>query len=264
MALPIALRFAYDGACVDSYARQPDRDTVESRLMEALGHEGLVPGSWHTGSRTDRHVSALGNVGKAVLAREHLRGLVPALNAHLDDGVWATGAARVDADWNPRRASWRRYGYVVPSRGEDEAAMAAACRLFLGRHDMRGFARMEPGRDPVREVQEFSVAADGSAWAFRVQAPNFLWNQVRRVVDAALRVGRGEVDAEAVRQTLASGTPHPCFQVAPAEGLVLERVHYDGLQWDPQAGNVGRRRIRRPWMAARARLAVLEHLLDGA
>lgn len=260
----VALRFAYDGTAFDSYARNPHRRTVEGALIGALRKEGYVEGSFKTGSRTDAGVCALENVCRVEILRKYLRGLVPALQKHLPPGVWVTAAARVDTAWNPRHARRRRYRFEAIARGEDAAAVRAACAAFVGRHDMRAFAKMEEGRNPERNVFMFEAKETGGMWSFAVEGDGFLWNQVRRMVSAALAVGRGDATIADIRTSLASGKPHKSFRVAAAEGLLLERVEYEGLQWDEEAGRLGRQLVPRPLQAARARLRVVEHLRELA
>ena len=259
----VALRIAYDGSRFGAYARDPGvGHSVEGCLVRALRGEGYVDGSLRTGSRTDRGVSARENVLGAALDRPHLRGLVPAVCARLPDGLWLTAACEVPDDWNPRFAASRTYEYLAPGHGEDRARMEAACREFVGRHDVRAFARMEEGRDPVREVLRCEVAPDGGDWRFTVQGRSFLWNQVRRTVDAVLRVGRGEVAVQDVKTALATGVRHARFDRAPAEGLVLASVEH-GLAWDPAAGTVPRAGVERAWQEARVREYVVQSVRGG-
>jgi tRNA pseudouridine38-40 synthase len=261
----VALRIAYDGSAFDSYARQPGRRTTEGSLLGALKHEGYVEGSFKTGSRTDAGVCALENVCRASVRRKTLRGLVPALQKHCPDGLWVTAAAPVAEGWNPRHARRRTYRYEALSRGEDLARLRAACAAFVGRHDMRAFAKMEPGRKPERTV--FACGAEDAGdgvWSFRVTGDGFLWNQVRRMASAALAVGRREADVADVQASLRSGKPHNAFGLAPAEGLTLERVEYDGLEWDPHLGRLGPQLLPKSILAARSRLGVMTHLRELA
>lgn len=234
----VALRFAYDGrAFPRGYARQPEGGTVEDALLDALRRHGYVDGSWRTGSRTDRGVSAAENVAGCQLRRGHLRGLVPAMQSDLPDGVWLTGAARVERAWNPRHAM-RTYAYFAAAEDEDLARMEAACRAFEGRHDMTAFAKLED-RSPRRDIRAFHVRSQGTMWRFSVTSPGFLWNQVRRMVDAVLRVGRGQAELQDIHDSLHSGSRHGSFQMAPADGLLLERVVYDpAIEWTGTAGTV--------------------------
>jgi len=255
--LRAALRIAYDGG-FDAYARQPGRRTVEGCLLDALRPEGYVERSFRSGSRTDRGVSALENVLAVRLDRPHLKGIVPAVQARLPSGLWITGAAPVPEGWNPRHARRRVYRYVAPRGGERLGGMRVAAKAFLGRHDIRAFARLEPGRDPFRAVARFTVAPAPGAWVFRVEGPSFLWNQVRRMVDAVRVVGCGRATPEDILAALRSGVPDGAFGLAPAAGLLLERVDH-GIRWR-ETGPLPWGRIERTWQEASVRLALAEHL----
>jgi tRNA pseudouridine38-40 synthase len=263
-ARTVALRFAYDGRRFDAYARDPDASTVEGHLMAALRHEGYVEASFKAGSRTDAGVSALENVCRIQLARPHLRGLVPALQRHLPMGLWVTAAAQVAPDWNPRHARRRHYRYYAFPRNEDLAVMRRACSAFVGRHDMRAYARLEAGRNPERSVFAFSVDAKAGAWVFRVEGDGFLWNQVRRMVSAVLCVGRGEASVADVVAGLRTGKAHARFRLVSANGLVLERIEFDGLRWDPEAGRLGPHAISRAFQDAHAGMLLARHLRELA
>ena len=259
-ATELALRFAYDGSAFESYARQPGRRTVEGALLEALGHEGLLAGSWRTGSRTDAGVSALENVARCALGRPHLKGLLPALQRHLPDGVWVTGAVSPPDGFDPRRAAWRQYAYLAVPDGEDVARMRTACDAFVGRHDVRAFARVEAGRSPQRTVLGFATEEADGLWRFTVRGESFLWNQVRRMVAAVLAVGRGEADEADIRGALRTGKPHRRFGLAPPEGLLLEQVHYDGLRWADEMGPMPEAGPQSALVEGHTRLAVAKHV----
>lgn len=256
----VAIRFAYDGTLFDAYARNPEMDTVESRLLKAFASQGYVAHSYRSGSRTDRHVSALENVCTAAFDRPHIRGLVPALQAHLPVGIWVSAATEVDAAWNPRHHALRTYRYLLPRHREDPDRMAAATRPFLGRHDMRAFARLDGDRDPEREVRAFTVEADPDWWTFRVESPGYLWNQVRRMVSAVQAVGAGDAQVADIEAALRTGVPHRDFGLAPAEGLLLESVRYKDLEWDPAAGRLPPQRVLRGVQGAQVRSRLMQHL----
>jgi tRNA pseudouridine38-40 synthase len=256
----VALRIAYDGSCFDAYARNPGLSTVEGHLIGALRKEGYVEDSFRTGSRTDAGVSALENICKATVERDTMRGLVPALQQHCPEGLWITAAAEVVERWNPRHARRRQYRYDAVSRGEDLSAMEDACLPFLGRNDMRAFARMEEGRKPERTVFAFTVQPSPGGWTFVVEGDGFLWNQVRRMCGAVLAVGNGSVTRKDIEASLESGKAHTKFKLAAPQGLLLERIVYDQLEWDELAGRLGQQVWPRSWQAARARSHLMDHL----
>ncbi len=255
----VALRIAYDGSGFRGLARQPEGHTIEDALIEALRPEGYVEGSLRCGSRTDAGVSAAQNVLKAALDRPHLKGLIPAVQHRLPEGIWLTGVAPIDADWNVQHARARTYQYVAPAQGEDPARLGAACAAFVGEHDFTAFARIED-RKAVRPVTDFTVRPHGGHWAFEITAPGFLWNQVRRMVDAALAVGQGRAEASDIEASFASKEPHGSFGSAPPEGLMLQRVVYDPEPvWAPEAGSLPASRV----LAARQKAAVQRAVLES-
>lgn len=227
--MDVALRIAYDGRAFDSYARQPGRRTVEGALLDGLNRWG--PATLITGSRTDAGVSAAGNVVKVSTSRSHARGLLEELQATLPAGLRVLAQASVATDWNPRHAAWRRYAYHAPADGLDVTAMRRAAKAFVGTHDVRAFARLEPGRTPLRTVEKVRVRSKDGLVALEVQGPSFLWNQVRRMAGALLAVGRHDAPETAISEALVTGAAHPRFGLAPPEGLLLVGVHYPGLRW---------------------------------
>ncbi len=253
--LSLALRIAYDGGFFDAYPRDPRVRNVEDCLIEALRPEGFVKGSFRTGSRTDKGVSALENVVRVHLERPHTDGLIPAVQSRLPPGLWLTGVAEVPKDWNPRHAKMRQYSYLARKRGESLPDMQIATAAFVGTHDMRAFAKIED-RNPERVIESFTVE-DGPQWRFTIRSRGFLWNQVRRMVDAVLWVGRG-VDVALIHEALQTGMPDPRFGVAPAEGLLLERVEYD-LRW-LDAGRLPPPKIEAQQIQARVRATLADHL----
>src|SRR5512137_2643497 len=93
----VAMKFAYDGTGFCGFQRQPDRVTVEGTLVNALERTGAIRSSrecgYRSSSRTDRGVSALGNI---ISFRTSFRvdELCPAVNSEMED-VWAYSAIPV-------------------------------------------------------------------------------------------------------------------------------------------------------------------------
>ena len=68
-----------------------------------------------------------------------------------------------------------------------------------------------------------------------VSGPSFLYHQVRLMVSTLRAVGAGAIDPDDVPALLARKTPAAVPAMAPAHGLYLGRVHYDGTrEWSPR------------------------------
>jgi len=91
-----------------------------------------------------------------------------------------------------------------------------------------------PGGKSTRVLVEgIDVAEDGALILVRVRGSHFLWKMVRRMVGVMAAAGRGELDAQAAASWLASDHGQdsgvtPAALTAPAAGLFLEGVYYDG------------------------------------
>lgn len=221
----VAIRFAYDGTKFDSFARQPGRRTVEGELLAALQKAGAIRDAsvarYVVASRTDRAVSAWGNVCAMDVGMD-ARAVIH--EAALPEGLWFLAATTVPDGFSPRSAAVSRtYRYhVFDAPTLDWRAMRRAARVFVGIHDYRNFCRHETGVLTRRRIQRFAVHRRGATGYLQVQAPNFLWEQVRRMVHAILEVGARRRAVEAVsRQIAGAGRPEPPADPAP---LVLEHV----------------------------------------
>jgi len=241
----IAMKLAYDGIAFHGQARQPRVSTVEGEILFALERVKVIRDAtssrFQSASRTDRGVSALGNVVAfdAVLPGP---AVVRAFNAKAR-GVWAWAAAEVPPEFNARHARARWYRYALPP-GHDPERLAAVLALFIGEHDFRNFTR-----DRTRTVARIDVAtatreADETALDFR--APSFRWNLVRRVVAAALQVESGACDSKQIELAL-DGSIRRDFGLAPPEPLTLMDVEYD-VEFVPMTDPTTRDRVQRLWM----------------
>ena len=102
---------------------------------------------------------------------------------------------------------------------------------FVGTHDFTGFCRLEPGVNPQRTVERVAVARRGAFLLVDVVGQSFLWNQVRRMVEAGRRVAEGELGPDDLRRALHEGRPAD-LGTAPPEPLVLMDVEYEGLRFE--------------------------------
>ena len=219
------MKIAYDGSAFHGQARQPGFRTVEGEVVQALTRARAIrdirTSRFQSASRTDRGVSALGNV----VAFDSLLSPKPTVRSFNAKacGVWAWAVASVPPDFSARRARERRYEYVLPGR-HDERALDAALGIFIGEHDFRNFTR-----DRERTVLRIDAAharREGDSILLDFRAHRFAWNLVRRLVAAALLVESGSVPIEDVERALRSRAKAD-FGLAPPEPLLLVDVAYD-------------------------------------
>jgi tRNA pseudouridine38-40 synthase len=72
------------------------------------------------------------------------------------------------------------------------------------------------------------VREDGDLIVFRVAGSHFIWKLVRRLVGVIVEVGRGGLTANDAAMLLSSDSGVPARLTAPASGLFLASVRYEG------------------------------------
>jgi len=258
-----AIKLAYDGRSFMGSQRQPGERTVESEIIGALLKIGAiesVPASrFRFASRTDRGVSALGNVA-AFDTGFSRQALLRAVNSAVED-VYIYGLAEVPRTFTPRRAQGRWYRYMMSSEGLDIEKVAECSQLFVGRHDFRRFCKPE-GRSTVKTLGSVSAMALGDTLVIDLRAREFLRNMVRRIVASMIKVGEGKATLEDVREALeGDGRRDISFGLAAPEGLTLMDIDY-GFCFDVQCPQTMRRRAEESRREALARLLFADALLD--
>lgn len=241
------LTIAYDGTLFHGWQLQPSRRTVQGVLEEALlrltGEERRVAAS----GRTDAGVHADGQVVAFDLDREwEPRRLQLAINSVTAGDVAVRSVEIVDDAFDPRRwasrrryvyriwnASWespflRRYTWKI-SAALDVAAMAAAAAHLAGEHDFTSFrAAGCDAETAVRRVFRSEIERDAECVVYTIEATAFLRHMVRNVVGTLAEVGLGRRPAEGVPALLAARDRTQAAPTAPARGLSLVEVRYDG------------------------------------
>ena len=236
----------YHGAAFVGWQRQRDGLSVQGAVEAALARLAPEAPRAQGAGRTDAGVHARGQVAHVDIARDwEPARLAAALNHHLrPHPVAVIEAARARRDFHARfDAVERRYDYRVicrraplaldaglawrRPRALDVAAMRAAARHLLGRHDFTTFRAAQcQAASPVKTLDEIEIEDRDGEIRLRFVARSFLHNQVRSMVGTLERVGDGRWRPGDVATALAAADRARCGPVAPAEGLTLAAVIY--------------------------------------
>lgn len=122
----------------------------------------------------------------------------------------------------------------------DAGRMRQAAASFVGMKDFAAFTDDDArDRSTLVLVERLDIVEHGALILVRVQGSHFLWKMVRRIVGVMAAVGRGELRPSDAAGMLAEkpppGSPTPAELTAPAAGLFLEFVRYEG---DPPLGPI--------------------------
>jgi tRNA pseudouridine38-40 synthase len=266
----IRLVVEYDGTGLCGWQRQTNGPTVQGHLEIALGkllaHEVSVAGA----SRTDAGVHAYGQVASFRTERAiPLHGIRRGLNSLLPDAIAIVSASEADDEFHPRfSATGKHYRYLLITRADrsprwrdrawhhpealDRAAMREAAAMLLGEHDFAAFraagctakrtvrriddiAITDPG-DPGDPSEDLARDGEPSLVAIDVRGNAFLRNMVRILVGTLVEVGEGRRSPNQVAEILASRDRTKAGITAPARGLTLVSVRYDGRKILPPEG----------------------------
>ena len=225
----IALKFAYNGKNFYGYARQPNLKTVEGNIIKNLIKHGFIEDTqdsfFRSASRTDKGVSALCNVVAFNTSFTAKKALDKLTRESSDIIFYAS--SEVGSDFNPRHAKSRVYRYYLRGIELDVNKVIRTLAVFTGIHDFTNFARVEDFKNPVRQIENIVVTDSDDFLIVDFYAPNFLWNQIRRIISAVQKVGVGKLDKQEVVEALSNPEKIADFNVAPAEPLILKDICYD-------------------------------------
>lgn len=216
----VAIKFAYDGANFFGFQRQPGKVTVEGELVTALAKIGAIKSprecGYRSSSRTDRGVSAMGNI-VSVQTAFPVSEICSATNSELED-VWTYSAVEVPDSFNPRAAVQRWYRYYLAKSGQDQPMMEKIADKFVGVHDFSGYARKDK-RNPMRKIDSIDISDSGMFFSIDFRAESFLWNMVRRVVWMMNEGGSGRMPLDSIGP--GSARKPARVGLSPPEYLVL-------------------------------------------
>jgi len=225
----IALKFAYDGNESHGYARQPNLKTVEGDLIKNLVKHGIIQdtkeSSFRSASRTDKGVSALGNV--VAFSTDISKKII--LQIFTDDfsSILLYGIKDVEPEFNPRYAKFRQYRYYLQVTDLDIKKIISSFNCFTGEHNFSNFAKLEPYRNPIRTIDNILFMQENDILIIDFFAQTFLWHQIRRIISALIKVGSNKIDKEEICKALNNPDKRVDTGLAPARPLILKDVVYN-------------------------------------
>jgi tRNA pseudouridine38-40 synthase len=111
----------------------------------------------------------------------------------------------------------------------DVAEMRRSASFFSGMQDFRAFTDDDPDQKSTTVlIESIEIGEEGGLVLIRVLGSHFLWKMVRRLVGVMVEAGRRNLTPEEVRELLTGSSSTAARLTAPASGLFLERVFYEG------------------------------------
>ena len=229
----VAVKIAYRGRDFSGSQVQPGLFTVMGEVARVLVETGDGRDEdWFDlkcSSRTDVGVNALGNVITFRTYFDDNAVMLKALNG-ATKSVHFRGAADVPDDFNVRYADTRVYRYVMPKGNMDMALVRECAMLFLGYHDFARFCKYD-GKPTDMTLERIEVDEKEDTVEIAFESRYFLWNQIRRICSAVIRVGKGMAKLDDVKAALFD-LKETNFGVARADALTLVDVKYEDIEFE--------------------------------
>lgn len=241
----VKLTIEYDGTNYHGWQVQPNAETIQEVLEQALEKILRVRNRLNGSGRTDAGVHALGQVANFIHVGDlDLWRLQKGLNALTPEDIAIKQAELVPDSFDARRDGrsrvyqyriwnhpWpsvfhRRFSWHVHEPLE-LSAMQEAIRFLEGEHDFASF--QAAGCDvahSVRKIYHNSLSQLGDFLVYTIEATAFLRHMVRNIVGTLIEVGRGQRTPEAFSDLIRLRDRTRAGPTAPPQGLFLVEVKY--------------------------------------
>ncbi|NLP43234.1 MAG: tRNA pseudouridine(38-40) synthase TruA [Peptococcaceae bacterium] len=245
----ILLRLAYDGTSYHGFQRQPEEHgrTIQGELEKVWKKLFAEDVRIITAGRTDTGVHAAGQVVNFFSeARIPQQKIPKAMNSLLPRDIRILEAVDVKPEFNARKnAYWKRYDYRIDNRPIpdvftrlyslhvpirlDVAEMQQAAYYLQGRHNFKAFAAAgSSAKSFIRTLYHCRVRQNAETITITCIGDGFLYNMVRIIAGTLIEVGKGKMQPEDLTEILECEDRTKAGMTAPASGLTLTYVNYDG------------------------------------
>lgn len=241
----IKLTIQYDGTAYHGWQIQPNGNTIEAELLNAIyritGEKVKLVGC----GRTDAGVHAIKYV-----CNFHTNSKIPterypfALNTYLPNDIVCKSAEISADDFNANKSAlgkryiyriynsdipdafWGRYAWHYKYKLNTENMVRAAC-AFIGEHDFIGFASSGfTVKTTIRKIYSLDVLKKDDIITIDIFGNGFLYNMVRIIAGTLVYVGCEKLMPDDIPSIIASKDRKRAGITAPPHGLCLKEVYY--------------------------------------
>ncbi len=251
------LHIQYLGFRFHGWAKQPNVKTVHHMVDRTLTYV-FEDSAFKTlgGSRTDAMVSADHFVLELFLdtpiADE--RKFLKLFNINLPADIRALAIEETNVEFNiiqnPKSKSYL-YLFAYGQKAHPFSAPFITCfndildidkmtegaRLFEGTHEYRAYCKKPSEKTNTTRTIDICTLVPNTyytasffpepSYALKVEGKGFMRNQIRIMMGQLFRLGRGEITLQDLESSLLPGFSEHLSFIAPASGLILEKVSFN-------------------------------------
>ncbi|MGV8982785.1 tRNA pseudouridine(38-40) synthase TruA [Clostridium sp.] len=241
----IKIIIEYDGTNYAGWQRQKNIMTIQEKVETAIeaitGEKTQITGA----SRTDAGVHAKGYVGNFYTdSKISVEKFTGAINSKLPLDIVVLHSFEMPCEFHSRyNSTGKLYSYTILNRYESVAvgrnyiyhhkvildidAMKEAAEYFMGTHDFSAFKNLGSSvKTSVRTIFRLDIIRNEDVIKIYIAADGFLYNMVRIIVGALIRVGEGKIKPNEIENIIKLKERARAGKSAPAGGLCLEEVFY--------------------------------------
>lgn len=251
------VKISFLGYRYHGWQKQPSLKTLHSVVDRTLKYilDGL-PFKTLGASRTDAKVSAHQAAFELFLKSpiEDLSQFIDDFNANLPHDVYCESVVSVTKEFNIIQDSKEKvyqYYFAFGNKSHpfcapflttileplDIELMIQGARLFEGTHFFKSYCyKPKPDAAYVRTISKCHIIPNQDltasffpkkSYVLEVKGKGFLRHQVRLMIGALFRLGKGERTLNDIKESLIEGYPYNETFVAPASGLILDRINFE-------------------------------------
>jgi tRNA pseudouridine38-40 synthase len=244
----VRLDIAYDGTDFAGWQIQNDERTVQSVIQDALKkihNEDIV---LTAAGRTDSGVHARQQVANFKIKKRTIEPekYKDALNYYLPEDVRVLKSREVTDDFNARFSArirvyryyiycsdnsyphYRKYCYWIRYK-PDLKNLNIISSALKGEHDFTVFAASgDSSNTKVKNILSTTFYLEGPFIVYKIAAGSFLYKMVRSIVGTILDLEKNNSSYEEMKKILESRNRQKAGKTAPARGLFLDKVIYEG------------------------------------
>ena len=253
------IKFQFLGFRYHGWQKQPDVKTVEEKITKTIRFilKDTIRFKILGASRTDAKVSGMNAAFELFLEEKPLDSIntfLMELNSNLPPDIKANSILEVNNKFNIiQSVETKEYVYLFSfgSKNHPYAApylanilepldidlMIKGAKLFEGQHYFRSYCgRPTDDMNFDRELLSCELLPNSflkadffpdKSYALHVRGKGFLRYQIRLIMGALIKLGKGEVDLDFIKASLKKNNALKIDLVAPASGLHLKAIKFD-------------------------------------
>ena len=251
------IKFQFLGYRFHGWQKQPNTKTLHLMIDRTMKYV-LQDQRFKTlaASRTDAKVSAEEAAFELFLYHKPLENLVQFLadfNTNLPQDIRALSIEEVTSDFNIIQDSKHKEYHYIFAQGKkchpfcapimttileplDVILMTKGAQLFEGKHNFKSYCyKATDSGLHERELLKCELIENDlytanffpkKSYMLRVVGKGFGRHQIRLMMGALIKLGRGEVDLDFIEKSLKTDSTISMDYIAPASGLILHKIKF--------------------------------------